>query len=211
MKSEIKNFLKKYKTIRYKKGQILVRPGDNLGKIVLEKTGYARIYKVTTDGKEISWPIIRPMWTYSLISSILENENEYYAEAITNLEAWVVPMSDFINFLQAKKEIELETYKSVIIDLFKLSEKMEKLIFAEALQKMAILIDDLAQNFGEKQKNEIVINFNVPHRVLASITGLTRETVTLQILKMQKNKILYNKGRSIVVKDVKKLKLLGQM
>jgi CRP/FNR family transcriptional regulator, cyclic AMP receptor protein len=205
IKSEVETFLKKYKLIKYKKGQILVRPDDNLGKIILEKAGYARVYKITDNGREISWPIFRPMWMYSAISALMEQKNEYYVEAINNLEAWVVPVADFKKFLEEKKELGKEIYKSLMEDLLQLSEKLEKIIFAEALAKVAILIEELAKNFGEKKGNEIIINFNVPHRVLASITGLTRETVTLQILKMQKDKILENRGRNIVIKDMKRL------
>jgi CRP-like cAMP-binding protein len=47
--------------------------------------------------------------------------------------------------------------------------------------------------------------------MLASMTGLTRETVTLQILKLQKEGFLYNKGRRIVVKDMDKLKEIAQV
>ncbi|MDD4937883.1 MAG: Crp/Fnr family transcriptional regulator [Candidatus Shapirobacteria bacterium] len=205
MKSEVEVFFRKHKLIKYKKGQILVRPDDNLGKIFLEKTGYARVYKITDSGREISWPNLRPMWLYSVISALLEQENEYYVEAVNNLEAWVVPVADFKKFLEEKKELSKEIYKSLMEDLLQLSEKMEQLILAEAYTKVTILINELVKNFGEKKGNEIIINFNIPHRVLASITGLTRETVTLQILKMQKRKILENRKRNIVIKDIKKL------
>jgi CRP-like cAMP-binding protein len=206
-KTDIGNFLKKYKIVKYKKGQILVRPGDLFGKIILEKTGFARVYKVADDEREISWPTLKPMWMYSLITALGNKKNEYYVETVTKMEAWVVPVDEFLNFL--KTEDLTEIYKSLISDLVELSEKMEQLVLADAYTKVAILINDLAINFGQKRGNEILIDFNIPHRVLASITGLTRETVTLQILKMQKDKILHNKGRSIVIKDIKILESIG--
>jgi CRP-like cAMP-binding protein len=130
-------------------------------------------------------------------------------ETVTQMEAWVVPVDEFLNFL--KTEDLMEIYKSLISDLLELSEKMEQLVLADAYTKVAILINELAINFGQKRGNEILIDFNIPHRVLASITGLTRETVTLQILKMQKDKILHNKGRSILIKDIKILESIGRV
>ena len=211
MKIEIETFLKKYKLVKYKKGQILVRPDDNFGKIILEKTGFTRVYKTTEDEREISWPILKPMWLYSLITAIGDKKNEYYVETVTKMEAWVVPVDEFLNFLETKKIDKEEIYKSVISELVELSEKIEQLVLADAYTKVAILINELTINFGKKEGSETIIDFNIPHRVMASITGLTRETVTLQILKMQKDKILYNKGRSMVIKDIKRLKLTGQI
>jgi CRP-like cAMP-binding protein len=205
-KIEIETFLKKYKIVTYKKGQILVRPGDNFEKIILEKEGFNRVYKTTDDEREISWPILKPMWLYSLITALMEKENEYYVETVTKMEAWVVPLDDFLKFLGSKPEVWEEIYKSTILELVDLSQKIEELVLADAYTKVAILINGLAIDFGKKRGNEIIIDFNIPHRVLASITGLTRETVTLQILKMQKEGILSNKGRSIIIKDIKRLK-----
>lgn len=212
IKTEIESFLKKQRIIKYKKGQILVRPEDNLGKIILEKEGYARIYKMTSDGKEISWPKLRPMWTYSISSALLERENEYYAEAISNLEAWVIPVKDFMEFINKNKELHLEIYKEIIAELLELSEQIEKIMFAEAYSKVAILIKDLADKFGKKDKNgTTIVKFNVAHRILASITGLTRETVTLQILKLQKEKIIEGRSRNFIIKDMDKLTAISQL
>lgn len=205
IKTEIENFLKKYKLVKYKKGQILVRPGDLFGKVILEKTGFARVYKATEDEREVSWPILKPMWLYSLITAIGDKKNEYYVETVTKMEAWVVPIDEFLNFLETKRGILEEIYRLTILDLVDLTEKIEKLVLADAYTKVAILINELAINFGKKKGNEIIIDFNIPHRVLASITGLTRETVTLQILKMQKEGILRNQGREMIIKNIKKL------
>lgn len=209
IKTEINNFLKKQRVVNYKKGQILVRPEDSLGKIILEKEGYARVFKMTNEGKEISWPELRPMWMYSISSALIEKENEYYAEAITDLEAWVVPISDFMDFLKEKKTIHLEIYKEIITEFLDLSEQIEKIMVAEAYEKVGILIESLANKFGKESNGEIIVGFNVPHRILASITGLTRETVTLQILKMQKKNILEARSRNLIIKDISRLKVMS--
>lgn len=209
IKTEINNFLKKQRVVNYKKGQILVRPEDSLGKIILEKEGYARVFKMTSEGKEISWPELRPMWMYSISSALIEKENEYYAEAITDLEAWVVPISDFMDFLKEKKTIHLEIYKEIITEFLDLSEQIEKIMVAEAYEKVGILIESLANKFGKESNGEIIVGFNVPHRILASITGLTRETVTLQILKMQKKNILEARSRNLIIKDISRLKVMS--
>jgi len=196
---KLKDFLKKYKTIKYKKGQILVRPGDTFDKVIIEKEGFARVYQSNNEGKEVSWPILKPMWLYSWVTAFNKNKSQYFVETVTNMEVWAISVEDWNNF--SKEEI----YSEVIKGLINLSLKTEELILADAYTKIKILLADLANNFGKKNGKEVLIDFNIPHRVLASITGLTRETVTLQILKMQKKGILENKKRTVVIKDISKL------
>lgn len=201
-KKEIDSFLKKYKTIKYKKGQVLVRMGDTFDKVIIEKEGFARVYKTSNDNKEISWPILKPMWLFSLITSFTGGKSQYNVETVTEMEAWSVPIEEFNEFI---KDIKSDLYLSIIKELVELSSKTEELILADSYTKVMILILDLANNFGKKIGKEILIDFNIPHRVMASITGLTRETVTLQILKMQKKGILENKKRTVIIKDLSKL------
>lgn len=203
-KKEIENFLKKYKTIKYKKGQILIRPEDTFGKVILEKNGFARVYKISKTGEEISWPILKPMWIYSMITALNDNKSEYFIETVTQMEAWVIPIEDFWDFWKSKNIEDL--YQLNIRNLVELTEKQSELLIADAYTKVAILLREMATNFGEKQGKKISLNFNIPHRVWASITGLTRETVTLQILKMQKQGILRNNKRKLVIDDIDRLK-----
>ena len=200
MMDKLEDFLTKYKTIKYKKGQILVRPGDTFDKVIIEKDGFARVYQSNNEGKEVSWPILKPMWLYSWVTGFNKGKSQYFVETVTNMEAWTIPIEDLDKF--SKEEI----YSEIIKGLIDLSLKTEELILADAYTKVKILLADLANNFGKKSGKEVLIDFNIPHRVLASITGLTRETVTLQILKMQKKGILENKKRTVVIKDISKLR-----
>lgn len=197
---KLKDFLTKYKTIKYKKGQILVRPEDTFDKIIIEKEGFARVYQSNDEGKEVSWPILKPMWLFSWVTAFNKGKSQYFVETVTNMEAWAIPIEEFDKFL--KEEI----YSEVIKGLINLSLKTEELILADAYTKVKILLADLANNFGKKSGKEVLIDFNIPHRVWASITGMTRETVTLQILKMQKQGLLKNQKRNILIKDISKLK-----
>ena len=200
---KLKDFLTKYKTIKYKKGQILVRPGDTFDKVIIEKDGFARVYQSNNEGKEVSWPILKPMWLYSWVTGFNKGKSQYYMETVTEMEAWSIPIDEFDEFFKNVKKEDL--HLEIIKDLIDLSSKSEKIILSDAYTKVKILLGDLANNFGKKSGKEVLIDFNIPHRVLASITGLTRETVTLQILKMQKKGILENKKRTVVIKDITKL------
>ncbi|MDD4784985.1 MAG: Crp/Fnr family transcriptional regulator [Candidatus Shapirobacteria bacterium] len=210
IKKQLESFFSQFELIKYKKGQVLFRPGENLNTAYIEKSGFLRAY-VTTDGKEVSLPSLRPLFFCAGINGLHKKPNKYFVEAITAVELWAVPMDDLIKFIEKDINIVNEVNKKLIDDLIDLSANWQQIVAGDATSKVAGLILMIAKDVGEKKGSEILVNFNTPHRVLASMAGITRETVTLQILKFQKQGYLYNKGRKMVIKNIEKIKEIAKI
>jgi CRP-like cAMP-binding protein len=211
IKKQLLKFFNKYKLNTYKKGQIIFKPGEKLPGILFDKNGYVRIYTISKDGKEITLPMLKPLFFCSLVDSLLGKENKYYIEAISQVELWTAPEDEFMSFIKTDPNLYETINKVMFSDFMDLTNNVEQLIFGDAYTKIAALIYSMSEKFGETKGKETIIGFNTPHRMLASMTGLTRETVTLQILKLQKEGYVYSKGRRIVVKDMNKLKEIAQV
>lgn len=210
IKKQLESFFSQFELIKYKKGQILFRPGENLTTAYMEKSGFLRAY-VSGEGKEISLPSLRPLFFCASINGLYKRTNRYFVEAITPVELWAVPMDEFVKFIEKDEKILNEVNKHLVDDLVDLSNIWQQIVAGDATSKVAGLICMVARDVGEEKGNEILININTPHRVLASMAGLTRETVTLQILKLQKQGYLYNKGRNMVIKNIEKIKEIARI
>ncbi|MDD2483019.1 MAG: Crp/Fnr family transcriptional regulator [Candidatus Shapirobacteria bacterium] len=210
IKKQFELFFSKFETIKYKKGQILFRPGENLNTAYIEKSGLLRAYIVNA-GKETSLPNLRPLFFCAGMNGLYKKPNRYFVEAITTVELWAVPMDEFVKFIEKDEKILNEVNKKLIDELLDLSIIWRQIVAGDAKSKVAGLICMIAKEVGEEKGNEILINFNTPHRVMASIAGLTRETVTLQILKFQKQGYLYNKKRKMVIKNIEKIKEIAKI
>ena len=210
IKKQLESFFSQFDLVKYKKGQVLFRAGENLNTAYIEKTGFLRAYMVS-GGKEISLPSLRPLFFCAGINGIYKKANKYFVEAITSVELWAVPMEKLVKFVEENKEIKDEVSRQLIDTLLDLTVSFQQIVAGDAASKVAGMIWMIANDTGEKKGNEILINFNTPHRVLASIAGLTRETVTLQILKFQKQGYLYNKKRTMVIKNIEKIKEIARI
>ncbi len=210
IQKKIVSFYNQFETIKYKKGQILFRAGENLNTAYIEKTGFLRAYVISGD-REISLPTLRPLTFCAGINGLHKKQNKYFVEAITAVELWAIPMDEYVKFIESDKEILNAVNNNLINDLIDLSDNWRQIVAGDAESKVAGLICLIAKDIGEKNGNEILVNFNTPHRVLASMTGLTRETVTLQILKFQKQGYLYNKKRKMVIKNIAKIKEIARI
>lgn len=210
IKKQLESFFSQFDLIKYKKGQVLFRAGENLNTVYIEKSGFLRAYIISGD-KEISLPSLRPLFFCAGINGIYKKPNKYFVEAITNVELWAVPMEKLVEFVEKNKEIKDEVNRQLIDTLLDLTDSCQQIVAGDAASKVAGMIWMIANGMGEKKGNEVLINFNTPHRVLASMAGLTRETVTLQILKFQKQGYLYNKKRTMIIKNIDKIKEIARI
>ncbi len=210
IKKQFDLFFSKFEVIKYKKGQVLFRPGENLNTAYIEKSGFLRAY-ISNDGKEVSLPSLKPLFFCAAMNGLYKKTNKYFVEAITGVELFCIPMDEFVKFIEKDQEIFNEVNKKLIDDLVDLSTNWQQIVGGDATNKVAGLVCMLAKEIGEVKGNEILINFNTLHRVLASMAGLTRETVTLQILKLQKQGYLYNKSRKMVIKNIEKIKEIAKI
>jgi CRP/FNR family transcriptional regulator len=203
-------FFLKYPLKKYKKGEVLFRPGDNFGGIYFVKKGFFRIYMVSKEGKETSIQMFKPLFYFSLISAITGIENRHFMEAMTPVEVWKAPKDEFMKMIKDSPEIRVEVMGSFLKKFVDFTSQMIQTIAGDAYTKIAGLIYAMADEFGEDKGKKRVVKFKITHKQIGSLTGLTRETVTLQMLKLEKAGMIDNDKREIVVEDMSKLrKMLG--
>lgn len=207
MKAKLVEFFGKYSLIKYEKGKLILKPGENFSGVVFTKSGYVAMYTLSKEGKQITAPIWRPLFFSSMVCVTTGMENNYYFETITPVEIWVAPVADWVNFAKSNEKMCWKLTKVIVGEFVAMTEMNQRIIAGDATSKVAGLIYSMGLRYGEEsEKGGVKIKFNTPHRLIASMTGLTRETVTLQILRLQKEKILKVEGRRIIISDMTGLK-----
>ena len=204
--NKLRKYFSAYPLSRYKKGETLFRPNEKKPGVIFIKKGYARMYTIGKDGRERTVPMFKPLFYFSLVRSITGKKSPFYFEAISGMDVWVAPEKDFVKYLKENDDISSDLTRCLVAELSRIVCSVQTLISGDAGDKVASLIYSMADRFGTGEGRDVEIKFTIPHRIIASMTGLTRETVTLQILKMQKDGYIEKKGRVLVVKDMKKLK-----
>jgi len=209
-KKELVEFFNKFPLKKYKKGDLIFSPGDDFGGVMFVKSGYLRVYSMSSDGKEATILLFKPLFYLSLISAVTEMKNKHFIEAIAPVEVWIAPKNEFLEFIKSKPGLTNEVLSGFLRKFLELTSQMVQIIAGDAYSKVIGLIHSLADEFGIEKGKSVVIKFKITHKLIASMTGLTRETVTLQMLKLEKDGLIDNDKREIVVKDMKKLaKMLG--
>lgn len=204
--SKLTEFFTKQKQLRYKRRETILRPGDTPSGVFYLRKGFVRLYNISTDGKELSLIIFKPEDIFPLMWAINNTSSNHYVESMTAVELWRCPKDQFISFLKDNPDVFFILTQGMLVRFNALLERMEQLVFGNAYQKIASIVYLCCERFGVEEGSNMVIPLSLTHRDIASLIGVTRETVSIEIKKLEKKKILEYRGRLVVIKDAKRLR-----
>ena len=202
-----KQFFAQFNSVQhFKRGEIIIRAGDEPSGVYYLKKGFVRLYLISIDGKETTYNIYKPGTYFSLIWAISDTPNIYFFESLTGVEVLKAPKNQVVKFFKSRPDILCDLIKRTLIGLDGTIKLTQALLMGAASQKIASAILVLTRRFGEKKKNgEIVIQLTITHKIVASMCNLSREKTSYELMKLKKEKIITTINKYIVVKSVKKL------
>ena len=206
-----KDYFKNFGTKKYRKGEIILKPGQDFDGIMFPKSGLAVIYTLSKTKELNILPTFEPVFFGSMMNLFLDHKNQFYYKALTDGEYYIAPTKETLEYFRTDKSLYTKVINVAVNRLMDMCCFTNKLIFGNATYKVSSMIVLAAGKYGVKTKDGIEIKLCLPHKMLSDMTGLTRETVTLQILAMEKKKLLAKKGRYLIVKDLETLKKLATL
>lgn len=198
---KLEKFLSGSKIINYKKGEIILRPGDTPQGISFIKSGYIKDYSISKDGEELILIIFKPEDFFPIRWTLLDKQSTHYFEAMTDVELRRIPRDQFIDFVKDNSDVFYELTKFILVRLGGIMQRMEYLAFGNAEEKVASILSICAERFGKKDKNRTVIQVSLTHKDIANLVGVTRETVSLELKKLEKKGIIGYEDKLIVIKN----------
>jgi CRP/FNR family cyclic AMP-dependent transcriptional regulator len=204
----LKPFFKRYPITTYERGEKILRPNGEGTTIIFVKSGYVKIYRVAKDGKEIIINIINAALYNVLFFGISTYIRKYSVSALTEVDVITVPKKDFLTFLEKNPAAYTELIPSLLRSLENVYGQIEILKSGNAPYKIASIIYYLSKKTGIKDKKSLKLGFRITHQMIANLTGLTRETVTVQLNKLKTKHYIEYEDNILKIKDVDDLENL---
>lgn len=201
------NFFSKFDLGHFRKGETFLRSGDLPQGIYYLKTGYVRLYSLSPQGKELTLVIYKSGEFFPVVFTFAARPSIYYFETLSEATMYKAPREKFMQFINENQDIFIQVTLH-IIERFETSlKRMESLTFGNVSSRLASVILIYTNRFGVKYgRGNICIPIPFTHQDIANLVGTARESVSLEIKKLVDKRIIGYKGKSIVVKDLKKLK-----
>ena len=189
----------------YKKRVMILHPEDSPNNVFYIKQGYVRVFKITEDGEELTLTILKPKDFFPFTYGFNKSNSGYYLEAITPLELWSAPQEDFIKFITTKPEVLYDLASQAMGKVDGVFSRMEYLILSNAYIKVATTLLVCAKRFGKPSgDNEVIIEVPLTHKDVAALVGITRETTSLEMKKLEKKGFISKSGKLISIRNIKR-------
>lgn len=204
IQTKLDDFFTQFKHQEYKKGEILIRADDEPQGIFYLKSGIVRQYSISKDGEEQTLNLYKPVSFFPLMWAINNTPNTYNFEAVTTAEIYRVPKDQVIAFLKDEPEIMYDLISRLYKGMHGLLSRIEYLQSGDAYSKVIYALLNASYRFGE-QKENAEIELSITHREVSGLTGLTKETVSRECTRLEKEGFIINTNHMVKICDMHKL------
>lgn len=171
----------------------IVSIADNPAQIFYLNQGFIRLYTISKEGNELTIHIFPPGSVFPILLDKGTNSDQYYFESLTPIEIYGEREKEFRQYIAQKPEAAAEIVQQLSGFSGSVIKKLQIKILGNATQQVIATLLDLADHLGRKEKNGIVITYWFTHQDIASLAGLSRERVTIEIDNLLKKKLItYN-------------------
>lgn len=189
---------------KYPKSQIIFYQGDPLSNICLITKGYIKAYTILDSGDTRTLFLLGPGDLFPIaFSTTLNWENyniRYFYQSITDVEVQMIETPVFKDkvdkdpsFMNIYLTYMAATNEAII-------HQLEMMKTKGAINKVAFLLPYLVKKLGhEIGDKSYQLNIKLSHQEIADLTGLTRETTTQQVKKLEKEGVIIQKKGTWII------------
>lgn len=199
--NELRSFYRNFPTVKFEKGEIFIHQGEKPKYVFAIRAGVVESYNLTrggdyrTNSYNIADDIVPLSWAFSKTAEAL-----FYYRAYTDCELWMIKKQDFLmklieshRFLDAVLERTLNSYVGSKLHVDALSRQ-------HGYTKLLYIFRYLSLLYGrESESGESKIQIPLTQQDIANLSGLTRETTTIEINKLKSRGIISDDHRYYTV------------
>lgn len=196
---KLRVFFKNKKKLLFKKGEtVLSASFQPLGAYFLEE-GYIKDSVISDSGQEFTLFIFKPgdVFPYNFVFNNIPNAHSF--QAMTACTVFICPQDSFLKFIKSNPDVLFMMMQRILVRLRGIMIRMEHLVFGTAEAKIASIFSILSERFGEKKSKGIKILIPLSHKDIAELVGITRETASIEIQKLEKKEIIKRTGKFYMV------------
>ncbi|RLD56056.1 MAG: Crp/Fnr family transcriptional regulator [Bacteroidetes bacterium] len=200
-KKEMMNLNEQTKMRNCHKNEVIYLPYEKSNTLYFLKEGKVKIASVSEDGKEMIHAILGQGEIFGeLAITDDQGERKQIAEATEDALICSIDVKEFGEFMQNNSNLNLSITKAIGFRLRKIQARLESLWFKSAPERISSFIKDLTDEHGKDIGDEKVVQLNLTHQEIASLTATTRQTVTSTLNDLEKKGIIIYDRKRILIK-----------
>ncbi|AKN32570.1 Crp/Fnr family transcriptional regulator [Clostridium carboxidivorans P7] len=194
--------LKIVKTINHKeyaKGDVVFTEGNVANTLFFINEGKIKLYKYTKDGKEQILHVLSEGDFFGELELIKPSKYGFNSKAIIDSKICTLTKDEMKEIMMKNPEIGIKVLETVGERLSKVESLVQNLATNDVDSRMAYLLTDLMEKYGENIEKNISIELPLSREEMANFIGVTRETISRKLKKFEDEKLIKIVGTKIII------------
>jgi CRP/FNR family transcriptional regulator, global nitrogen regulator len=178
---------------------LIFSPGDPDGQLYFLLEGTVRLYKLYGGYKEATVALLQDHGVFGELSLEDGLWQNVFAETVTYVRVAVVRKSALSEIMKHNPELALKLLTCFSERLEQADEVIASLLDREVSTRLATLLSNLGDRFGETNGSDKILNVRLTHQDLANMIVSTREAVSKAMSEFQRDGLVEVRNRTIAI------------
>jgi len=152
---------------RFGSKDTIFTPGDPDDQLYFLLSGVVRLYKIYGDFKEATTALLKDSGVFGKLNLVEGRWQGVFAEAVTDARVASIQKASLERVIKSNPEFALRLFSSLSERLRQSDEVIESLLHREVSNRLATLLVNLGERFGEEDDAELLIDVRLTHQDLA--------------------------------------------
>ena len=204
---DLETYFNDGRTLKYEKGETIINGLDEPDGVYIIKEGFVKAYTLTKDGQE---NLLLVHDTGEFIPLLLALDGSHtsgiYYVAMSDVTVLKTTKEKLRSAMSENSWLSQEILKQSVQIITTYSQRITALEFRTARERIIAEILNLAEMFGKKHGNKILIDAPITHQDIANSINMTRETASRALGLLFEEKLLEQDERLFTILDLAELK-----
>jgi CRP-like cAMP-binding protein len=176
-------------------------PGDPDDQLYFLLSGTIRLFKIYGDYKEATTALLKDGGVFGKLNLVEGRWQDVFAEAVTESRVAGIQKASLERVIKSDPAFALKLFSSLSERLRQSDEVIESLLHREVSCRLATLLLNLDERFGEENGAGRLIDVRLTHQDLANMIASTREAVSKVMSEFQRDGVVESRNRRIAIID----------
>ena len=184
---------------RFAPKDTIFTPGDPDDQLYFLLSGTVRLYKIYGDYKEATTAFLKDGGIFGKLDLVEGRWQDVFAEAVTESRVAGIQKASLERVIKSDPAFALKLFSSLSERLRQSDEVIESLLHREVSTRLATLLLNLGERFGEDNGVGRLIDVRFTHQDLANMIASTREAVSKVMSEFQRDGVVESRNRRIAI------------
>ncbi len=192
--------------VKLSRGDHLFLEGQDGDRLYVVLDGKIKLTRAASDGRENLWSVLGPGEMFGELSLFDPRPRTSTASAVTEAAVAALAHDALRHLLLERPEVSMYMLQALARRLRRANDVVANLVFTDVPGRVAKNLLDLADRFGEQERDGLHVHHDLTQEELAQLVGASRETVNKALADFAARGWLQISARSVLILDTERLR-----